>query len=156
MVLPCVLQRPRNNKPRTLIATISCRTLFDDDERLDELDAALSEKHIDFCTLQETRCDGFFVTPTINFDIHTFGECSGQRGVGFAIHKRYSHLIKTACGVSDTDGRIMLIDILLHNNNHATTIICSYSPHNTSSATVRRKFYSHLDKLVTCNTWLYW
>ena len=48
----------------------------------------------------------------------------------------------------------MLIDILLYNNNQATTIICSYFPYNTSSATVRRKFYSHLDELVTCNTWL--
>ena len=48
----------------------------------------------------------------------------------------------------------MLIDILLHNNTRPTTIICSYSPTNTSSATVRRKFYSQLEKLATCNTWL--
>ena len=85
MVLPCVLRRPRN-KPQTIIATFNYRTLFDVDERLDELDAALSEKHIDLCALQETRRDGFFVTPTKNFDIYTFGECSGQRGVGFVIH----------------------------------------------------------------------
>ena len=65
-MLPCVLQRPRYNKFRTLIATFNCRTLFDDDERLGELDAALSEKHIDFTHLVNAVDNALLVLPFIN------------------------------------------------------------------------------------------
>ena len=70
-----------------------------------------------------------------------------NRGVGFAIHKRLDHLVTAARGLPETDGRIMLIDMLLHNATHPTTLICSYSPPNSSSSAVRKKFYSQLEKL---------
>ena len=48
----------------------------------------------------------------------------------------------------------MLIDILLHDVKRPTTLICSYSPPNSSSTIVRRKIYSQLEKIVTPNSWL--
>ena len=143
VMLPRVLQRSKNNCLRTCIQTFNCRTLLDD-ERLDELDSALSKKGIDICALQETRRDGFFRISTDNFVVYTFGECSGHRGVGFAIHKRLAHLVTAARGVPETDGRIMLIDVLLYNATHPTTLVCSYSPPNTSSSVTRKKFYTQL------------
>ena len=87
-----VLHRPHPNRLRTRIQTFNCRTLFDD-QRLDDLDVALTEKGIDICALQETRREGFNATSTTNYAIFTFGELKGKYGVGFAIHKRYVHLI---------------------------------------------------------------
>ena len=86
-MLTRLLQRPHKDRLLTRIQTFNCRTLLDD-QRLDDLDVALTEKKIDVCALQETRCDGFLATTTKNYSIFTFGECSGKNGVGFAIHKR--------------------------------------------------------------------
>ena len=47
---------------------------------------------------------------------------------------------------------LMLIDMLLHNATHPAT--CSYSPSNTSSSAVRKKFYSQLEKIAMPNYWL--
>ena len=91
-MLPRVLQRPHKHRPRTRISSLNCRTLLDD-ARLIDLDAALTEKNIDMCALQETRRDGFTTTSSDNYTIFTFGECSGHSGVGFAIHKRFAHLL---------------------------------------------------------------
>ena len=124
---------------------INCRTLLDD-ERLNELDSALTEKGIDICALQETRRDGFFCVPTDNYSVYTFGECSGSRGVGFAIHNRLAHPT-AARGVSNTHGRIMLVDVLLYNATHPATIICAYSPANYSLPAKRNKFYTQLAKV---------
>ena len=110
MMLPRVLQRPNNKRLRTRILSFNCRTLLDD-ERLSELDSALTKKGIDMCALQETLRDGFFVVPTENYFVYTFGECSGSLGVGFAIHKRLAHLVTAARGIPDTKGRIMQIDV---------------------------------------------
>ena len=112
---PRVLKR----QSRTRISTVNCRTLLDD-SRLDELDSALSNKHIDICALQEIRRDGFYTTNTSNYCIYTFGECSGYRGVGFAVHN-ISHLIEAVRGVPETDGRIILLEILLSDNKQSTT-----------------------------------
>ena len=101
-MLPRVLQRPNNKRRRTRILSFNCRTLLDD-ERLTELDSALTKKGIDMCALQETRRDGFFVVPTDNYFVYTFGECSGSLGVGFAIHKRLAHLVTAARGIPNTD-----------------------------------------------------
>ena len=82
------------------------------------------------------------------------GECSGSLGVVFAIHKRFEHLVVTKRGVPDSDGRLMLIDILLTDTSKPTTLICCYSPPNTSSANKRQKFYSQLESVANQNTWL--
>ena len=148
-----VLQRPHPNRLRTRIQTINCRTLLDD-QRLDDLDVALTEKGIDICALQETRREGFISTSTTNYAIFTFGECSGKYGVGFAIHKRYEHLITEKRGIPNTDGRIMLIKMLLDDTQHPTTMICAYSPTNTSRSEVRTKFYSQLEAIASANSWL--
>ena len=133
-MLPRVLQRPRKHRPRTRISSLNCRTLLDD-VRLIDLDAALTEKNIDMCALQETRRDGFTTTSSDNYAIFTFGECSGCSGVGFAIHKRFAHLLVSTRGISETDGRLMVIDLLLHDAKHPTQLICAYAPTNSSSAT---------------------
>ena len=46
------------------------------------------------------------------------------------------------------------MDILLHDNHHPVTFICSYAPNNTAPARICDKFYAHLNKLVTSNSWL--
>ena len=51
------------------------------------------KKGIDICAPQETRRNGFYATPSKNFLIYTFGEREGHYGVGFAINKRFEHLI---------------------------------------------------------------
>ena len=153
MMLPRVLQRRHKNSKRTRIQSLNCQTLLAD-ERLLELDTALTEKGIDICALQETRRDGFMSTNTEHYVVYTFGECSGQRGVGFAIHKRFAHLITATRGIPDSDGRIMLIDILLTDEVHPTTLICGYAPPNTSPSNTREKFYSQLDSIATANAWL--
>jgi len=134
-MLTRVLQRPHKDRPRTRIQTLNCRTLLDD-ERLCELDAALAEKNIDMCALQETRRDGFFSTTSDNYMIFTFGESSGHRGIGFAIHKRYAHLITETRGIPETDGRLMFVKLLLHDAEHPTTLICAYAPTNTSPSAI--------------------
>ena len=55
---PRVLQRAHDGRDRTRISTLNCRTLLAD-ERMCELDAALTAKGIDICALQETRREGF-------------------------------------------------------------------------------------------------
>ena len=152
-MLTRVLQRPHKDRLRTCIQTLNCRTLLDD-QRLDDLDDALTNKNIDICALQETRRDGFFNTTSKNYSIYTFGEYSGHRGVGVAIHKHYAHLITEARGIPQSDGRLMFVNILLHDAQHPTTLICAYAPTNTSSSTVRKKFYSQLENIANPNTWL--
>ena len=152
-MLPRVLHRAHHNRDRTRILTLNCRTLLAD-VRLGELDNALTEKGILLCALQETRRDGFKNETTANFEIFWYGECSGQRGVGFVIHKSLRHLISAPRGIPDSDGRLMTIYILLHDTKQPVTLICAYAPTSTSSFAIRNKFYTQLDKLVTPYTWL--
>ena len=139
-MLTRILQRPHKDRLRTRIQTLNCRTLLDD-QRLDDLDDALMEKKIDICALQETRRGGFVTTSTKNYSIFTFGECSGKYGVGFAIHKRYAHLITETRGVPETDGRLMFVKMLLQDTKHPTTLICAYAPTNTSRSDISANFY---------------
>ena len=141
---PRVLKRSRKRCDRTRLATLNCRTLLTD-ETLDDLDDSLTKKGISICALQETRRDGLLSTYTKNYKIFWYGECSGHRGVGFAVHKRYVHLVSALRGLPESDGRIMSMDILLDDANHPATLICAYSPPNTRKhAKTREKFYSQL------------
>ena len=151
---PRVLKRARKRCDRTRLATLNCRTLLAD-ETLDDLDVSLTEKGVTICALQETRRDGSLSTFTKNFKIFWYGECSGYRGVGFAVHKKYVHLVSAVRGLPESDGRIMSMDILLHDANHPVTLICAYSPPNTRKhAKTREKFYSQLRLVATTNSWL--
>ena len=47
------------------------------------------------------------------------------------------------------------MDILLHDNNTPVTIICAYSPPNTSSILIREKFYSQLRTVAKPTSWLW-
>ena len=85
-----MLTRAKRRSDRTRVATLNCRTLLND-SALGELDITLSDNNIALCALQEVRRDGFMSTLTENYKIYWFGEGSGHRGVGFAIHKRYVH-----------------------------------------------------------------
>ena len=62
---PRVLQRAGDGRNRTRIGTLNCRRLLAD-ERMLELDAALTAKGMDICALQETRRDGFMSFKTEN------------------------------------------------------------------------------------------
>ena len=116
-MLSRVLQRPHKDRLRTRITTFNCRTLLDD-QRLCDLDDALTEKKIDICALQETRRDGFFKTTTKKYSIITYGECSGKLGVGFAIHTRYAHFITESCGVPNSNRRLMFVKLLLNDTKN--------------------------------------
>ena len=89
---PRILTRAKRRCNRTRIATLNCRTLLAD-ETLADLDVTLSENGIALCALQETRRDGFQSMFTNNYKIYWFGECPGHWGVGFAVHKKYIHLV---------------------------------------------------------------
>ena len=100
------------------------------------------------------RRDGFTSTFTDNFKIYWFGEGSGQRGVGFALHKQYVHLVKAVHPIPGSNGRIMTMDILLHDNNTPVTVVCAYSPPNSAPTRVREKFYSQLRAVAKPTAWL--
>ena len=53
------------------------------------------------------RRDGYMNTVTDNYKIYWFGEDSGHRGVGFALHKRYFHLVKAVHPIPDSNGRLI-------------------------------------------------
>ncbi len=150
---PRVLKRARKRCDRTRLATLNCRTLLAD-ESLDDLDISLTEQGVMICALQETRRNGFLSTNTENFKIFWYGECSGQRGVGFAVHNKYVHLVSAVRGIPESNGRLMSMDILLHDANHPVNLICAYAPPNTAPANVREKFYSQLRSVATTNSWL--
>ena len=155
MQQPRILQRARNGHDRTRIGTLNCRTLLSD-SRMFELDTALTAKGMDICALQETRRNGFLSFNTENYVVYYFGECSGKNGVGIAVHKRFTHLISSPRGIPSSDGRLMTIDILLHDVNHPVNhpFICSYAPTSKATVQVRNKFYTQLAKLTSPNTWL--
>ena len=153
MPRPRMLTRARRRCDRTRLATLNCRTLLAS-ETLGDLDVTLSDNGIALCALQETRRDGFKSMYTTNYKIYWYGECSGQRGVGFALHKSYVHLVKAVNPIPGSDGRIMTMDILLHDNTNPTTIICAYSPTNTSSNRIREKFYSQLRTVAKPSAWM--
>ena len=119
---PRVLKLSAKRFNRTRLATLNCRTLLAD-EKLDDLDASLTEKRVAICALQETRRDGFLSKNTKNFKIFWYDECSGKQGVGFAVHKKLLHLISAVRGIPDSDGRIMTMDIMLHDASHPVTLI---------------------------------
>ena len=150
---PRMLKRARKRTDRTRIATLNCRTLLAD-ETLDDLDVTLMKNQIDLCALQETRRDGFMSASTENFKIFWYGECSDHRGIGVAVHKKYAHLVSNTRGIPESNGRLMTMDILLHDTEHPVKLVCAYSPPNTASIRVREKFYSQLRTAVTPNTWL--
>ena len=152
--VPRMLKRARKRCDRTRLATLNCRTLLAP-EKLDDLDLALTENGVMLCALQEIRRDGFMSTTTKHFKIYWYGECSGHRGVGFAVHKKFVHLVKAARSVPDSDGRIMTLDILLHDTEQPVTLVCAYSPTNTSSEQTRNKFYSKLSEIATPDSWLF-
>ena len=153
MQQPRILQRARDGHDRTRIGTLNCRTLLSD-ARMFELDTALMAKGMDICALQETRRDGFLSFKTDNYIVYYFGECSGKNGVGIAVHNRFTHLISSPRGIPSSDGRLMTIDILLHDVNHPVTLICSYAPTSKATVQVRNKFYTQLSQLVSPNSWL--
>ena len=150
---PRILTRAKRRCNRTRIATLNCRTLLAD-ETLADLDVTLSENGIALCALQETRRDGFQSMFTNNYKIYWFGECPGHWGVGFAVHKKYIHLVQSVHPISDSNGRLLTINMFLDNNTNPTTFICAYSPPNTSPSRIREKFYSQLRKIAKPTTWL--
>ena len=151
--VPRMLTRARKRSDRTRLATLNCRTLLADDT-LDDVDVTLTNHQVDICGLQETRRDGFMSILTANFKIWWYGECSGHRGVGIAVHKKYAHLVSNVRGIPDSNGRLMTMDVLLHDNEKPIKLVCAYSPPNTASTRTRERFYSQLRTIVTPSTWL--
>ena len=90
-----------------------------------------------------------------HYKIYWYGECSSHRGVGFAVHKKFVHLVKSTRPVPNSGGPIMTLDILLHDTEHPVTFICAYSPSNTSTAMTRDKFYLKLREAVTPGAYLF-
>ena len=133
----------RKKPDRIRLATLNCRTLLAD-EFLDDLDDSLI---ISICALQEVCRYGLLSTYTKNYKVYWFGECKGHLGVGLAIHKKYDHLVSAVRGLSDSDGRIMTMDILIYDEKKLTTLVCADSTPNTRKhEQSRREFY-----LQVCN-----
>lgn len=151
--IPRLMKRTRKRCDRTRVSTLNCRTLLAD-VTLDDLDATLIASDIAVCALQEVRRDGSLSTTTSHYKIYWYGEHSGRGGVGFAVHKKYVHLVKDVRPVPNSDGRLLLLDILLHDTKYPTTLLCAYSPPNTSPLQTRNKFYSKLREITTPSTWL--
>ena len=150
---PRMMKRTRKRCGRTRVGTLNCRTLLAD-ETLTELDLTLTENNIMLCALQEVRRNGCLSARTMNYTIYWFGECSGHGGVGFAVHNKIVHLVKEVRGIPDSSGRLMTMDIMLHDTDHPVTIICAYAPPNSKSTQVREKFYSRLRDVIAPKTWL--
>ena len=150
---PRVMKRARKRIGRTRLATLNCRTLLDD-SRLDDLDVTLMDQNISICALQETRRDGCLSVSTDNYKIYWYGECSGYCGVGFAVHKKFVHLVKEVRGIPNSNGRLMTMDVFLHDKDNSVTLISAYAPPNTALADTRKKFYSQLRTIVTPSSWL--
>ena len=101
--------------------------------------------------------------------------------MGFAIHKRYAHILINERSVPGSDGRLLIMDLLprvmytmsialkgtlvrrgqislqptyLHDTIHPTQLICSYALTNLSPAATRNKFFSQLEAITTSNLWL--
>ena len=73
----------------------------------------------------------------------------------FAVHKKYAHLVSNVRGLPQSDGRIMSMDVLLHDANYPVTLICAYSPTNARKySKAQDKFYSQLRSVTTDNSWL--
>ena len=149
-----LLKRARKRCDRTRLATLNCRTLLAD-ETLDDLHVSLTNNHVMICELQGIRGDGLLSKRTKNYKIFWYEEGSGSRGVGFAMHYKYAHFISIVCGVPESEGRIIMMDVLLHNYIHPVTLIYSYSPTNTRKHDkLRATFYSQLRSVTTTNSWL--
>ena len=143
----------RRRKNRFRIGTLNCRTLLDD-TTLSDLDITLSENNISVCALQEVRREGLESHSTKNYKIYWYGEQSGYGGVGFAVSKRFVHLVKKINPVQESNGRILTMDMLICDRVHPTKLVCAYSPTNSKKKTTREKFYSRLNDTVTPSTWL--
>ena len=148
-----VLTRARRRSTRTRIGTLNCRTLLADDT-LTELDTTLTENNLSVCALQEVRRSGLLSRSSENYKIFWFGEHTGRGGVGFAVHNRFVHLVKAVRGVPDSDGRLITMDILIHDSKLPITLICAYSPTNAATKQAREKFYSRLRDVITPQAWL--
>jgi len=151
--MPRVMTRSSKRSNRTRVATLNCRTLKDD-VTLADLDITLTKNNVTLCSLQEVRRQGCMSTKSENYKIYWYGEHSDRGGVGFAIKKQFVHLVKDVKGVPDSDGRIITMDILLHDPKHPVTVVGAYSPTNTSSKQTREKFYNRLRDIVTPSVWL--
>ena len=148
-----VMTRARRRKDRVRIGTLNCRTLLDD-TTLSDLDITLSENNVSVCALQEVRREGLKSQSTANYKIFWYGVQPGYGGVGFAVHNRFVHLVKTVKAVPDSNGRILTMDILICDSEQPTKLICAYSPTNSSKKQTREKFYSCLSDIVTPSSWL--
>jgi exonuclease III len=89
-----------------------------------------------------------------NYKIFWFGEHTGRGGVGFAVHKKFVHLVRAVRGFPDSDRRLITMDILIQDSNHPVTLICAYSPTIAATKQAREKFYSRLRDIVTPRAWL--
>jgi len=105
MMQPRILQRAHRGRDRTRIGTLTVGRCLPTWEYLNLMQ--LTAKG----ALQETRRDSFMSFRTENYEVFYFGECSGSRSVGIAVHKRFLH--SSTRGVASSDGRLMTMDILL-------------------------------------------
>ena len=64
------------------------------------------------------------------------------------------HLVSEPRGIPESDGRIMSVKVQLQDKCQPVTLICAYSPTNTSPPASREKFYSQIRQILTPNTWL--
>jgi len=123
-VIPRVLQRPHKYRICTRIQKLNFRTLLDAKAERSRHHTYWEEDWY-MCTARDPRRDGFFRNSSDNYIIFTFGEHTRKHGIGFAINKRFSHLITEARGIPDTSGRLIFMNILLHDAKHSTTLICT-------------------------------
>ena len=64
------------------------------------------------------------------------------------------HLVSEPRGIPESDGRIMSVKVQLQDKCQPVTLICAYSPTNTSPPASHENFYSQIRQILTPNTWL--
>ncbi len=134
------LNKNRLKKDDLLICHFNCQGLASE-ERLVELETALTERQIDIIGISEIKRKGEQIIQRKNGNMfYYFGSTKGYRGVGFYINKRILNQIVEIKGISE---RIALLKI--HYNKETITIIQVYGPTLSAPVEEIKEFYNSLD-----------
>lgn len=130
--LPALIKE-NTNKTKTLkikentklyICTLNCLTLRTQ-ERLTELELALSKIKWDIIGLSEVRRLGESIEDRKEYVLYYKGETKGSYGVGFMIKKRLEKNIEEFIGISE---RIAVLNMHLPGYKYKWSIIQVYAP----------------------------
>ncbi|CAH0716463.1 unnamed protein product, partial [Brenthis ino] len=148
--LPAQLTRKNNTsiktkpKSKLYIATLNCLTLRTE-ERLTELELALSNIKWDVLGLSEVRRLGESIEDRKEYILYYKGETKGNYGVGFMIKKHLERNIEEFKGISD---RIAVLNLNLPSYKNKWSIIQIYAPTEQYEESAKDLFYEQLTSVL--------